>query len=305
MNRLKDLQNKQMISVIIPTYKNRGGLTKSIDSVLSQDCDMDFEVIVVDDNSPEFPERKQTEKLMHNYDSDERVKYIKHIENKNGAAARNTGIKASKGEYIAFLDDDDFFLPGKLQVQKDYLNQHLEYAATYCLLRRGGRIVNSYPYKGNIAKELLMMKTVMPTSTLMFRREAIESINGFDESFRRHQDYEMLLRFFRQGYQMGCVEMVLEEMGLNNGENVLGADKMFQMKQNFLRMFAKEIDDYDQETPGFKRYVYGKHFTALFFSYLKESRIGKAMIMMAKAIINSPKAFWEDTIYSIKYHLKN
>lgn len=305
MNRLKDRQNKQMISVIIPTYKNRGGLTKSIDSVLSQDCDMDFEVIVVDDNSPEFPERKLTEKLMHNYDSDERVKYIKHLHNKNGAAARNTGIKASKGDYIAFLDDDDIFLPGKLQKQKDYLDRHSEYAATYCLARRRGKPVACCPYKGMLAKELLMMKTAMFTPTLMFRREALEDIHGFDESFRRHQDYEMLLRFFRQGYQMGCVDEVLTEIGINEGENVLGADKMLQMKKNFLRIFEKEICFYDKQTPGFKHYVYGKHFTALFFSYLKERRLGKAIKMMAKALFFSPKAFGEDTIYSIKYHLKN
>lgn len=294
-----------MISIIIPTYKNRGGLLKSIDSVLKQECDTAIEVIVVDDNNPETPERKTTEALMHQYEAISQVVYIRHSHNKNGAAARNTGIRSSKGEYIAFLDDDDIFLPGKLQKQKDYLNQHLDYAATYCLARRGGRPVVCTPYKGKIAKELLMMKTAMFTPTLMFRREALEAINGFDESFRRHQDYEMLLRFFRKGFKMGCVEEILTEIGLNEGENALRADNMYQMKQNFLKIFSEDIDFYNQQTPGFKRYVYGRHYTALFFSYLKEHRIGKTIQMLTKAFLYSPKALFEDTFYSLKYHLRS
>ncbi len=294
-----------MISVVIPTYKNRGGLTNSVDSVLSQQCDDDIEVIVVDDNAPEFPERKLTEKLMHRYDNEPRVRYIKHEQNKNGAAARNTGIKASTGEYVAFLDDDDLFLPGKLQKQMEFLQAHPEYAATYCLARRWGQPVYCTPYKGSLAKELLMMKTAMFTPSLMFRREALEAINGFDESFRRHQDYELLLRFFCKGYQMGCVEEVLIEIGINEGENILKADKMLQMKQNFLRTFAENIDFYDKQEHGFKRYVYGKHYTAIFFSFLKERRWATALKMMTKAIGYSPKAFGEIVFGSVKYHLKH
>lgn len=292
-----------MISVIIPTYRNRGGLLRSIDSVLNQRCDFEVEVIVVDDNDPNSEERSQTEELMTRFVKDFRVSYIKHSQNKNGAAARNTGIRASKGDYIAFLDDDDLFLQGKLAKQKAYLDCHEEYAATYCLAQRGGIPVASFPYKGNLAKELLMMKTAMFTPSLMFRREALYSINGFDESFNRHQDYELLLRFFRKGYLMGCVDEILVEIGLNKGENRLKADRLLQMKQHFLSLFADEIDFYDQQAPGFKRYVYGKHYTAIFSSFLKEHRLGQSTRFFIKAFFSSPKAFWETVMYSIKYHM--
>ena len=60
------------------------------------------------------------------------IKYIKHEKNKNGSAARNTGVRNSFGEYIAFLDDDDIFLPNKISMQVNYLNKHEEFGAVYC-----------------------------------------------------------------------------------------------------------------------------------------------------------------------------
>ena len=104
----------QTVSVIIPTYKNRGGLIGSVKSALSQDYDGLIEVIVVDDNDPQSTFRKHTEELMNQYKDNDKVKYIRHEVNKNGAAARNTGLRAAKGDLIAFLDDDDLFLQGKL-----------------------------------------------------------------------------------------------------------------------------------------------------------------------------------------------
>ena len=109
------------VSIVIPTYKNRGGLTNSVDSALAQDYEGLIEVIVVDDNDPNSEFRKSTTELMARYSDNSKVKYICHEVNKNGAAARNTGIKASTGDYIAFLDDDDLFLEGKLTKQVAYL----------------------------------------------------------------------------------------------------------------------------------------------------------------------------------------
>ena len=81
----------KLISVVIPTYKNRGGLVSSIESVLNQTY-TNFEVIVVDDNSPTSMERGTTEQIMQQFVNNPKVVYIKHEKNKNGAAARNTGI---------------------------------------------------------------------------------------------------------------------------------------------------------------------------------------------------------------------
>jgi len=101
-----------MVSVIIPTYNNRGGLREAVISALKQDYD-NIEVIVVDDNAPESEGRQRTEMAMEKFRDNLKVVYLQHSENRNGAAARNTGIKAARGEYIAMLDDDDRFLPTK------------------------------------------------------------------------------------------------------------------------------------------------------------------------------------------------
>ena len=98
-----------LVSVIIPTFQRAKYIERAIDSVLNQTY-KNFEIIVVDDNDQESEARKEMIKRMDKYSSDSRIIYIKHEKNKNGAAARNTGINVAKGEYITFLDDDDYFL---------------------------------------------------------------------------------------------------------------------------------------------------------------------------------------------------
>ena len=114
------------ISVVIPSYNSRGGLARSVDSVLKQTF-QNFEIIVVDDNNPGTDARRNTEAIMEAYQSNPKVRYLKHEKNKNGAAARNTGIRAAKGRYIAFLDDDDEWSPEKLEHQYAYIQSHAGY----------------------------------------------------------------------------------------------------------------------------------------------------------------------------------
>ena len=122
---------KPLVSVIIPTYKSCDTLCRAIQSVLNQTYD-NIEVIVVDDNNPNTPERAATEELMLRYKTESEVHYIKHEFNKNGSAARNTGFRHSSGEYLCFLDDDDYFLKDKLQLQVEYMQSNPQYDANYC-----------------------------------------------------------------------------------------------------------------------------------------------------------------------------
>ena len=94
-----------MITVITPTYKRHQYLKNAIDSVLAQTY-TDFEQIVVDDNPADSEERRLTEEVMKTI-TDPRVKYVQNENNLGGAGSRNVAIEMAKGEYIAFLDDDD------------------------------------------------------------------------------------------------------------------------------------------------------------------------------------------------------
>lgn len=104
-----------LVSIIMPSYNTAQYIVETIQSVINQTCltqtYKNIEIIVVDDNDPKSEYRISTEKMMKKYADDERVIYIQHEINKNGAAARNTGIKYAKGEYISFLDDDDYYYP--------------------------------------------------------------------------------------------------------------------------------------------------------------------------------------------------
>src|SRR5690554_1142633 len=102
-----------LVSVIIPTYGRPSHLLRAVHSVLNS-CYKLIEVIVVDDNDPSSKFRSDTEYLMEKFSDFQNVIYLKHDKNKNGAAARNTGLKYCAGKYVCFLDDDDEFLPKKL-----------------------------------------------------------------------------------------------------------------------------------------------------------------------------------------------
>lgn len=292
------------VSIVIPTYKNRGGLTNSVDSALAQDYEGLIEVIVVDDNDPNSEFRKSTTELMARYSDNSKVKYICHEVNKNGAAARNTGIKASTGDYIAFLDDDDLFLEGKLTKQVAYLEQHTEFAAVYCLARRSKYGCSQRVIEGDGSRDILLLHSNFFTPSLMFRREALEAIHGFDETFRRHQDYELLLRYFDAGYKIGCVPEVLIEIGKNQGENIPTGEKVDQLKSYFFEKFRPFIDKEDEKTPGFANKVYAKHYAGVFLNHIKHKHFIHAVKTFRQYFFKSPFVFANVLFNSIILHLR-
>ncbi|MDP3388286.1 MAG: glycosyltransferase family 2 protein [Eubacteriales bacterium] len=93
------MKKTPLVSVLIPTYKSTSSLKMSVESVLSQTYE-NYEIIVIDDNNPDTEYRRRTEAIMDRYIHNPKIMYIKHSKNKNGAAARNTGFKNSKGELI-------------------------------------------------------------------------------------------------------------------------------------------------------------------------------------------------------------
>lgn len=195
--------NYPKVSVIIPTYKRPDKLDRAIDSVLSQTY-QNVEAIVVDDNNPDTEGRKLTEAKMAPYSDNPRVKYIKHEYNKNGSAARNTGARASDGKYIAFLDDDDVFYPEKIEAQVQRLEElPEEYAVCYTdvvVEKENGKIsVSTEKREGDLYFDALTRELVlMAGSNLLIRKDAFDSIGGFDETFIRSQDKELVTRLLKK-----------------------------------------------------------------------------------------------------------
>jgi len=191
--------NKPLVSVIIPTYKRANCLPRAIESVLNQTYS-NFEIIVVDDNVPDSKEREETKRVLEDYKSDNRVRYIQHEKNKGGSAARNTGIRTVKGDYVMFLDDDDKFYPQKIEKQVECMESHgKEWGCCYTRYERrdGEKLFMSSVDKreGNMLKEELSRNFFTAAgSNLMIRKSVIDDVGGFDESFVRNQDIEFLIR---------------------------------------------------------------------------------------------------------------
>lgn len=186
------------VSVIIPTYRRPEFLRRSIDSVLNQTF-QEFELIVVDDCSGDF-----TLQVMKNY-TDPRICFLQHTTKKGGAAARNTGIRKSQGQYIAFLDDDDEWLPAKLQLQVDLLNNSpwkigVVYTGYNKVATETGDLLayKAATKNGNLSLALHDKNWVGTTSSVLFRKECIETVGLFDESLSSLQDYDLWIRISKE-----------------------------------------------------------------------------------------------------------
>lgn len=189
---------KDLVSVIIPTFGGAELLSRCVDSVLSQTY-LNVEIIVVDDNGVGTSKQKETEAVMLRYENIPKVKYICHEKNINGSAARNTGVKYSEGEFISLLDDDDIFLPRKIEAQLMTLKScDDDYAICYCsketynaTTKVGERHVTQ---SGNLLYEVLLHNVIISSTSLLIKRNVWEEFGGFDESFKRHQDWEFTVR---------------------------------------------------------------------------------------------------------------
>lgn len=181
----------RMVSVIIPTYNRERYICEALESVFAQTYP-EFEVIVVDDGSTD-----NTEEALKSYL--DRIKYI-YKSNGGPASARNAGMKASKGKYVAFLDSDDLWLPNKLQLQVTFLEAHPDYAMVVSDYDFIGERKVKYLKKPRVSFECTLLDLLdgnrIATATAMIRREVFDTIGLFDEdpAIIALEDYGMWLR---------------------------------------------------------------------------------------------------------------
>lgn len=270
-----------LVSVIVPTYGRPDNLKRAITSLLGQSYNL-LEIIVVDDNDPKSEFRKVTEKTMEQYDSIESIVYIKHSKNMNGASARNTGIKKSKGNYIAFLDDDDEFLPTKIEKQVQFLDSYNEYDGCYCMSIYCKNSIEtyktSYCTSGDISLDVFSLNTEYNSSTLMFRKEALFKINGFDTSFQRNQDYEIMIRFL-MCYKIGCLDEYLLKVHIDSRINEPPLEKYIEIRQKFLSKFETRIKDFSQKEQNIL--MQNVYFDYAFYAF-KNKQFKKALYYLIK-----------------------
>jgi cellulose synthase/poly-beta-1,6-N-acetylglucosamine synthase-like glycosyltransferase len=204
------------VSIIIPSYNTAPLIAACLDSILAQTF-QDFEAIVVNDGSPDTAELEKVLQpyLDRNLDRNpDRIVYIKQA-NKRAAGARNTAIARARGEFLAFLDSDDTWLPNHLE------SQMKQFAAdpALCLVYANAVMVGDptryiefmtrCPSAGEAGFEALVVERCqIPVSTVVARKAAILKAGGFDESLARCDDYDMWLRTAFCGGKIGYSRQV-------------------------------------------------------------------------------------------------
>lgn len=184
--------NAPLVSVVIPAFNAAGTIKETIDSVLEQSY-QDFEIIVVNDNSTD-----STEAIIKEYD-DPRIKLFAH---KAGSASksRNKGVQNALGKYIAFLDADDVWLPTKLEMQLQALQEVSTAKVAYCwvdCIDEEGKFLrksNRFSESGDVYEEMLVHNFLGNGSNPLILKETFSEIGGFDESLPNAEDWDLYLK---------------------------------------------------------------------------------------------------------------
>jgi glycosyltransferase involved in cell wall biosynthesis len=268
------------VSVIIPAYNRAKILPRAINSILSQTF-QDFEIIVVDDCS-----KDNTDEVVRQYD-DPRIRYTKHIQNKGGSAARNTGIKEARGEFIAFLDSDDEWLPNKLDKQINRFNQingdcGLIYTYLEIVDREGNFLKNHcVDSDGEVLKDLLVANFIASTSSIIVKKKYMDQIGGFDTEMKSCQDWDLYIRL-SQVCQIFCIPEPLTKHYVDESANRISNDKSSVIKGH-LRIQEKFRQNYEKLPIDLRL----KHLNNFSFFYLKANNLQLSIQMLLRAFVLS------------------
>jgi glycosyltransferase involved in cell wall biosynthesis len=262
------------VSVIILTYNRARYLRRAVRSVLSQTY-QDFEVVVVDDASTD-----ETPEVVRGF-QDPRIRYFRHDTNRGESGSRNTGIQYSVGEYVAFLDDDDAWLPQKLAMQVKLLDTSpIEVGAVYTsffeIEADTEKVLGSWiaQKRGNVLRELTQQNWIGVPSTVVLRRRCFDSVGLFDEQIVFGPDYDMWIRI-AEHYKFEYIKEPLALRSVNNNRMSTNHALVLKGKESILKKHADFLS--------LDRKAYGSHLFHLgvFYCYNGQMRAGRATLLQA------------------------
>lgn len=234
------------VSVVIPTHNRSKLVKRAINSVLRQTY-QNFEIIVVSDGSTDDTENVLKEMS----EKDSRVKFISYKDAKGGNYARNIGIKEATGDFVAFLDDDDEWMPDKLELQlKEFLNNEtigLVYTGVEVVYDDKGIKYYTMPRKtGDLSKDILISNCIGITSTVMIKRGLFSEIGLFDENLRARQDYDLWIRAC-QITQVGAVfKPLIKYHNFTSVKQISDDVKKYEVAIRYIRKkYEKYYNDLD------------------------------------------------------------
>ncbi len=275
-----------LVSVIIPCYNGRAYVREAIDGALAQEG-AEIEVIVVDDGSTDG-----TREIVEGYGDQ-----IRRICQTNGGAgsARNGGISAAQGDYIAFLDCDDIWLPGKIRQQLAYFEERPNVGLVFTdseFFNEKGILVPSNklvrpPAEGQVLKALFQ-DNFITTSSVMVRRDCFKKVGVFRKDYRNAQDYDLWLRIARE-YEFGYVNKVLVRYRVRGDGLTLHFENRYLTDIRILTEWIEEFPElFPKDDPRVKRRL-GHLFFKLGRYSLHAGERNKARGYLLQSLRTNPK----------------
>ena len=236
------------VTVIIPAYNTARYIGETLESVLAQSFS-DYEVIVVNDGSPDTPE---LEKVILQYQ--DHIRYIKQ-QNRGLGSARNTGIRNARGEFLAFLDSDDVWLPDFLAEQLKLFaeNPSLDLVCADCLYFGNPELEGTSWQSLDPLDDPVTFEKVLPThggafaSFVLLRKETALKVGFFDEATNILEDYHYWLMLLYRGGRMGYLRKVLGKRRIHSGSITYNQDVVVPRAINALRKLQGILDPAGRE----------------------------------------------------------
>lgn len=285
------LYEKELVSVIIPTYKRSDSIVRAINSVLSQTYEK-IECIVVNDNERNDRYSEMLYKKIKPYIDADKIIFLEQQHHKNGAAARNFGILHASGEYIALLDDDDWWFEDKIEKQVELLKRQgndcgaISTLAIYYSHNHIIRKTSAYS-DGKIYREILGREYDIITCSLLIKRAALDETGYFDENLRRHQEIQ-LLGFLTKKYSLKLLPEYLTCVDVDDETNRPCADDLKRYKDDFFKSVTPIL--VSMKTSERRCTIY-MHKVELINAYLKEKRYIQVLVETVKLLTCPQAAF--------------
>ncbi len=266
--------DKALVSVVIPTCKRTWDyLDRAVSSVLRQTYGR-IEVIVVDDNPASYEHRPEIRKKMRQLcEQDDRVRYLVNEKNLGGSFARNRGIAEATGVYTTFLDDDDLYLPQKIERQVAFMEESDCDLSFEDMIMYNGKNevvdVRRYDDIGSFDNEALLryhlLHHMTGTPTFMFKTEKLREIGGFDD-VRMGQEFHLMLKAIESGltvrYYPVCDIKVYKHQsgGISTGQNkIIGEKKLYAFKHQY----------FDRLTLRERMFIRFRHYAVMVVAYIR------------------------------------
>ena len=269
-------KNNPLVSCVVPSYKRCDTLQRAIDSIVNQTY-TNIEVLVVDDNEKGDEYSVALASIVGGYANDNRVRLVLQDKHINGAAARNAGVNAARGEYIAFLDDDDEWLPTKIEKQVRFILSNPQYGGVGCLsdiycenkLKNKGKIDNVDVNVFNI----LRRRVDIGNCAFFCRKDVLLQFGGFDERLKRSQDLQLLSDFVN----ISPIYVIQESLVRINSDSVINRptiDNHERLVKAFLKSRTSLLETLSKSE---RKRVFAAYYFELAYVDFKNKAYGKGI----------------------------